>query len=195
MFAIATASIQVLNNIQVIADIFQNLFTIAAIIVGGIWIYFNFFKGRTYRMRLEPEVSGKVVTLNGLSHLVVTASLKNVGLSNVEIEQEASALQLLSYEVPVSTTVVLSAAWEDVTAFPVFESRAGVKPGEVIDQRIEPGEVIEDERLIMVPSNERMAFQLPPVQHVVAKLHGGWSPSARSRLLSHRLFTKSYPNF
>jgi hypothetical protein len=47
--------LQTPNEFQTIVDVLQKLFTIAAIVVGGIWAYFNFFKGRTYRMRLEPE--------------------------------------------------------------------------------------------------------------------------------------------
>src|SRR5215208_378367 len=35
----------------------------------------------------------------------------------------------------------------------------------------------------------------PPPLHVVAKLYGGSSCSARSRLLSHRLFTNTYAKF
>jgi hypothetical protein len=150
MFALTATTMQGLHEAQVIADILQKLFTIAAIIVGGIWTYFNFFKGRTYRMRLEPEISGKINTLNGQHHLAATMHLKNVGLSKVEIEQKGSALQVLFYEVPLGATEVLSAAWHDLTAFPVFESH----------EWIEPGEMIEEQRLIVIPGDERTAFQL-----------------------------------
>jgi hypothetical protein len=150
MSAIVSVSMQGLSDIQVITDILQKLATIAAIIVGAIWTYFNFFRGRTYRMRLEPAVSGKVVTINGLSHLVATVSLKNVGLSKVEVEQKGSGLQVRAYEAPVDVRSVRSAAWADVAAFPVFESH----------QWIEPGEMIEEQRLIVMPKNGRTAFQL-----------------------------------
>jgi hypothetical protein len=139
-----------LADIQTVVDIVQKLFTIAAIIVGGIWTYFNFFRGRTYRMRLEPAVSGKVATLDGVSHLIATMNLKNVGLSKVEIEQKGSALLVRSYEAPSGTTNAVSATWKDLAVFPVFESH----------QWIEPGEPIAEQRLIVIPTSVHTAFQL-----------------------------------
>jgi hypothetical protein len=149
-FAIVTVGLNGLSKVQAVADILQKLFTIAAIIVGAIWTYFNFFRGRTYKIRLEPEVSGKAVTINGLNHLVAAIRLKNVGLSRVEIEQKGTALELLAYNAPDGTKNIVSAAWDRLTAFPVFES----------NRLIEPGEIIEEKRLIVVPTNERTAFRL-----------------------------------
>jgi hypothetical protein len=148
--AIAMVVLNGLGKVQTIADVLQKLFTIAAIIVGAIWTYFNFFRGRTYKMRLEPEVSGKAVTINGLNHLLAAIRLKNVGLSKVEIEQKGTALELLAYNAPDCTKNIVSAAWDRLTAFPVFES----------NRWIEPGEIIEEKRLIVVPTNERTAFRL-----------------------------------
>jgi hypothetical protein len=135
---------------QTTVDIVQKLFTIAAIIIGGIWTYFNFFRGRTYRMRLEATVSGKIVTFKGSNHLIADISLKNVGLSKVEIEQQKSALHVLSYEFPVGTRSIVGATWKDLHVFPVFESH----------HWIEPGEAIEEQRLMTIPANARTAFQL-----------------------------------
>jgi hypothetical protein len=149
--AIAMALMRELADIQTAVDIVQKLFTIAAIIAGGIWTYFNFFRGRTYRMRLEPEVSGKAATFDGMSYLIAKMSLKNVGLSRVEVEQKGSALQVLSYEAPVGESAdVVSAAWKNLVVFPVFESH----------QWIEPGELIEEQRLIVIPTMVHTAFQL-----------------------------------
>jgi hypothetical protein len=120
--AIAMVVLNGLGKVQTIADILQKLFTTAAIIVGAIWTYFNFFRGRTYKIRLEPEVSGKAVTIDGLNHLVAAIRLKNVGLSRAEIEQKGSALELLAYNAPDGTKNIVSAAWAPLTAFPVFES-------------------------------------------------------------------------
>ena len=159
-------SLQGLKGVQTSVDILQKLFTIAAIVVGAIWTYFNFFRGRTYRKRLEPEVSGKVVTLNGLSHLMTTMSLKNVGLSRVDIEQKGSALQVLSYNGPVSREHVLSAEWEALAAFPVFEAH----------QWIEPGETVKEERLIAIPTSSRKAFQLQ--LYIVSKKQLTWRAMA-----------------
>jgi hypothetical protein len=77
-------------------EVLKNVATIIAIGAGAVWAYFNFFKGRTYRSRLEPKVSGKVISHNGAYYLIVTAQLKNVGLSDVRIDQKGSALRVFA---------------------------------------------------------------------------------------------------
>src|SRR2546429_3204710 len=80
-------------------DVLKNVATIIAFGAGAVWAYFNFFKGRTYRSRLEPKVSGKLISRNGANYLIVTAQLKNVGLSDVRIDQKGSALRVFAYTV------------------------------------------------------------------------------------------------
>jgi hypothetical protein len=136
---------------QTVADILRNLFTIAASIIGATWTYFKFFKGRTYEMRLEPEVSGRIITINGLQHLLATIRLRNVGLSNVEIAQKYSGLWMSSYKSSVDTSIVRNVAWDDLAAFPIFESH----------ESIEPDEEIKEQRLIVIPRNcKDSTFQL-----------------------------------
>src|SRR5829696_2323075 len=151
MFATSLLRSQTLGNVQTIADILQNLFTTAAIIIGAIWTYFKFFKGRTYEMRLEPEVTGRIFTINGLDHLLAAIRLKNVGLSKVDIEQKYSGLWVLSSKPPLDTGIVKNAAWDKLAAFPIFESH----------ESIEPDEEIKEQRLIVIPRNWKdSTFQL-----------------------------------
>src|SRR5215213_5150613 len=58
-----------------------------ALLAGGVWAYFKFVKGRTFRDRLTPTVSGRLVSINGAIFLVVTTEIKNVGLSKITIDQ------------------------------------------------------------------------------------------------------------
>jgi hypothetical protein len=148
--AIATTKPLGLADLQKVVDIAQKLFTIAAIIVGGVWTYFHFFKGRTFKMRLEPSVSSVITTSDGTNHLIVSISLRNVGLSKVEIEQKGSVLQVLSYEAPIRMTSIESASWKDLKVFPVFESQ----------EWIEPGELVEEQRLLVTPDGTYKAFRL-----------------------------------
>jgi hypothetical protein len=108
----ATTTSPKLTDLQKIVDITQKLFTIVAIIVGGAWTYLNYFKGRTFRMRLEPSVTGVVSTSDGANQLIVSVSLKNVGLSKIGIEQTGSALEVFAYEEPIyPLTSIQSASW------------------------------------------------------------------------------------
>jgi hypothetical protein len=148
--AMATTKQLDLADLQKVVDIAQKLFTIAAIIVGGVWTYFNFFQGRTFRMRLEPSVSGVISTFDGANHLIVSISLKNVGLSKVEIEQRGSALQVLSYEAPIHIASIERASWNILKVLPVFEAH----------EWIEPGELVEEQHLLLTPDGTYKAFQL-----------------------------------
>src|SRR5947209_20081286 len=65
---------------------------IVAIIVGGIWAYFNYFRGRTYRPRLECNLTVKPITDRSKSFLDIVVHVKNVGLSRVKIQQEGTAV-------------------------------------------------------------------------------------------------------
>lgn len=131
-------------------DVLKNMATIIAIGAGAVWAYFNFFKGRTYRSRLEPKVSGKVISRNGTFYLIVTAQLKNVGLSDVRIDQKGSALRVFAYTVGECPAKARSVEQSRLLTLSVFEDHGW----------IEPGELIEDQRLIAIPDVEHVALQV-----------------------------------
>lgn len=74
----------------------QRLFTILGIIVGAVWTYYNFFQGRTFSHRLELKVNGRIIPKDNLQYLLVEYSLKNIGLTKIEIK-ETSSLQISSH--------------------------------------------------------------------------------------------------
>jgi len=131
-------------------DVLKNVATIIALGAGAVWAYFNFFKGRTYRSRLEPKVSGKLITRNDASYLIVTAQLKNVGLSDVRIDQEGSALRVFAYAVGEYASKARSVEQSRLITLSVFEDHGW----------IEPGELIEDQRLVAIPDVEYVALQI-----------------------------------
>lgn len=133
-----------------IFDVLKNAATIIAVGAGAVWAYFNFFKGRTYRSRLEPKVSGKVISRSGAYYLMVTAQLKNVGLSNVRIDQKGSALRVFAYVVSERPSKPRSVEQSRLITLSVFEEHGW----------IEPGELIEDQRLIAIPDVEHVALQI-----------------------------------
>ena len=132
-----------------IAELLQKIFTILAITIGGLWAYYNFFRGRTYKPRLEAHTKGQLFTDQRYYHLLVSSQIKNVGLSNVDIEHEGSGIRIYSYEVPTDITDIESAQWDHSGTFPVFESH----------RWIEPGETIEDEILLSIAQGNQRAFR------------------------------------
>lgn len=131
-------------------DVLKNAATIIAFGAGGVWAYFNFFKGRTYRSRLEPKVSGKIISRDGAYYLIVTAQLKNVGLSAVRIDQKGSALRVFAYTLGERPSKPRNVEESRLITLSIFEDHGW----------IEPGELIEDQRLIAIPDSEHVALQI-----------------------------------
>jgi hypothetical protein len=133
---------------SIIKDI-NALVQTAAIIVGGIWAYLKFAKGRTFRPRLEPTISGKTFINDGYIYLFVKTMLKNVGGSRVDIEQEGTGLRILTASTDEPETV-LSSDWQSTASFDVFKDH----------EWIEPGETISEERLIAIKKDHWIALRL-----------------------------------
>src|SRR5262245_7455367 len=49
------------GTISVVLEDAERAFTILGIVVAGIWAYYNYFRGRTYRPRLEPEITATLL--------------------------------------------------------------------------------------------------------------------------------------
>ena len=129
----------------------QTIVQILALVLGGGWAYFRYVKGRTFKPRVEPAVSGTIFERNDDRFIVVTVSLKNVGLSRVPIQQEGTFLSVSTCQ--ESTGAFLDMKWSDPLGFALFTEHAW----------IEPGEPIEDKAAFQLPSDQiavRLKFHL-----------------------------------
>lgn len=133
-----------------IVSLIEKLFTILAIIIGALWTYYNFFRGRIYRSRLEPQIVGKLFENDRYFHIQVSSKLKNVGLSKVNINHNASGIRIYSYEIPEDLADIETAEWNRIGTFPVFEKHGWV----------ESGETIEDLTLLSVEKRNYQVFRL-----------------------------------
>ncbi len=119
-------------------DVIDKLFKIVAYIIGGLWVYFNYFKGRTYRPRLETKITGALIKKGSSDYVNINAQIKNVGLSKVDIKQEGTALRLLIYNPAQQDD-----PWDHRATIPILSAH----------QWIEPGEPVEEPVLLPLPSN------------------------------------------
>lgn len=131
-------------------DALEKIFTILAIIVGGCWAYFNYFKGRVYKLRLEPKIFGKIIFRDGIDYLIIKIQLKNVGLYKADIEQKGTALRIFSCEPPTEIFETQRVDLERLKTFEVFNKH----------KWIESGETIEEQKMIAVPAKNQIAYQL-----------------------------------
>jgi len=132
-----------------LTDGFRNVTQGLAFIAGGIWAYFKFVKGRTFKESLVPAISGKFTSIDSVNYLIVTIQIKNVGSSIIEIDHR-SALIILEY-IASPSTELHKVDDKRVGAFDVF-NRA--------DNYIEPNEIIEAQRLIAMPVPLKFAYGL-----------------------------------
>src|SRR5215211_1591970 len=51
-----------------------------------------------FALRLEPSVSGTIFTRAGTTYLIVKSRLNNVGATRFTLDQEGTAVSLVSYE-------------------------------------------------------------------------------------------------
>lgn len=129
----------------------ESIATVAALIVGGLWAYFNFVSGRIYRPRIEPVITGRAFkATNGLS-LVVGVQLTNSGLSKVDLEQRGSGFRVYqTTESADEKKPVLRPSWVRLGTYPIFTDHGW----------IESGETIREEHLVSIAKPVPVAFQL-----------------------------------
>jgi hypothetical protein len=133
-----------------VLEVIQSVVTTSAIIIGGIFAYFRFVKDRSYRSRLELEVSGRLIIEPGYCGVVCRCAARNVGSGKISIQSSYSTLEVLVYRK------------HDV--LPVFHKapmqRAGVMAVLEMHDAIEPSECIVEERLVTLQEREVVAVGL-----------------------------------
>ena len=135
---------------KVFAEAFASITQSLALIAGGVWAYFKFAKGRTFRDRLTPTVSGELISIDGAVFLSVTIQLENVGLSRIAFDQKTSSLAVFEF-VPSETEEILRVNDSLLASFRVFGDK---------DRYIEPNEAVERQRLFVLPHGPSIGYQL-----------------------------------
>lgn len=105
---------------------------ILGILVGALWAYYKFFRGRTFRPRLELLVSGKTWNSDRLTQLTATVQIKNVGLSKLALSQEGTALRVFSQQPTKAKDIPTDVEWERLLTRAIFEKHKWIEPGETI---------------------------------------------------------------
>lgn len=67
-------------------DIVDKAVKVVAVLLGGAWTLMHYLRGRTFKRRLEPGVNGLLFRSGGEAYVVVTCTLKNLGLSKCDLD-------------------------------------------------------------------------------------------------------------
>lgn len=141
----------------------KNIATAGAIVVGGFWAYFKYFKGRTFLPQLELDVSGIQVMHAGAKFLIAKMTIKNIGLSKVNFDRAYSRLEVALF-VPAAYEFLYGQEEdedkEEVDS-PIWQPQPPARFG-VFQNHVcaEPNETISDEILITLPRTEQLAYRL-----------------------------------
>ena len=121
----------IVDHTHSILDTIEKVVKIVAYVAGALWVYFNFFKGRIYKPRLESKLEGELIKQETTSFIKITIQVKNVGLSKVDIKQKGTALRLLSYN-PID----LNDPWLHQQTISILLSHEWLEPGEPIEEQV-----------------------------------------------------------
>jgi len=134
------------SNSSHVLDIIDKVTKIAAVLLGAAWTALTYFRGRTFKRRLELKILGKTFRTHHGLFLSGLAQIKNVGLSKVTIQQEGTAIQVFSQSSDDDAGGSSQITEQSCAVLAVFEKH----------RWIEPGELIEDSFLLPIPSQDSL---------------------------------------
>ena len=102
-----------------------------------------------YKFKLEQNVSGRIISIDKIEYAVISISLKNVGLSKIDLQREGSGVKLDACEEKAAIEYAQNVKWREIGLFPVLEKH----------EWIESGEPIYDELLFVLPQKKFIAYR------------------------------------
>ncbi len=136
---------------------FQAWITPFILLAGGIWAFYRFRRGRTFRQRLEVTVAGRVDSATGLRtserllYLAVTVKIRNIGDGAVTIDAGADLLTIEALQVPEGGPP-WDAGWNSLLDLGLDRFHGGLT--------LEPDEPVEEQRLLGLPDSGYGALRI-----------------------------------
>jgi hypothetical protein len=122
-------------DVKTATDVASNIVTSVAVLVGGVWAYFKFIKGRTFAHRAELDVSPSLETSADSLYLSVTITLKNTGLSKLPLNDNMKVTRLFGLT-HVANGAVSAAKWERVLTVPILDQHAWLEAQETVTDTV-----------------------------------------------------------
>lgn len=129
-------------DLETFSEVADHFVTSAAVLVGGIWAYLKFVRGRTFAHRAELSVSLTLARSVGSHYLCAAVSLKNTGLSKLKLNQDMKAIRLFGVRDP-NVDHIDTEEWERVCTRRILDQH----------EWLESQETVEDTILYFLPLN------------------------------------------
>ena len=114
-------------TIAFLLDIADKLIKLAAVLLGGIWTYWNYRKSRTYAEKLELHLTGTVF-FRGELYVDVIGTLQNTGAARHILPLDSSFCTLYAVTSDLSEM--------PLHIFPIFVQKSQLEPGELINDAL-----------------------------------------------------------
>ncbi len=156
-----------LDDLKAVAEIAQATATTVAIVVGGLWGYFKFVKGRSFRPRLAVGLQGRWRDVDGRSLLHVRLTVTNVGSSDIVLIKDSSEVSAAIVTVEQGRKRP-KPVWPDPVPQAVLTDH----------QWIESGETVSDDLLFHL-GEQRLTTRVEA--YLVVRNSGWWQVRERIR--------------
>ena len=111
----------------VLLDVADKVIKLVAVLLGGLWTWWNYRKSRTYAQKLELQLKAEVL-LKGDLYVDITASILNIGAARYLLQEEGSACSIVAILKDMSS--------EKLQIFDVFSTQDQIEPGETITDHL-----------------------------------------------------------
>jgi len=117
------------EQIRLWLDVADKAIKAVALLIGGLWTYWNFKKSRLYSKRLDLMLSGTVFQVRGETYVDFTASIKNVGAARHSLDQEGTYCELRAIYTDLSDELLY--------ANPIFQTDQHIEPSTTVMDRLQ----------------------------------------------------------
>ena len=164
------------KTVEEIAGVVQKSIASAAIVIGGWWAYFRFVRFRTLRPRLEFNFECSRSDIDASDVLVIlTLKLTNTGHTEIELRRSEKPRCFLKY-------ALISDRGSGSPVAPLTVSAKRLQHLDIVfvaHRRVEPGETVDDVKVLRVNKTGILAIQIELVVFGFQK----WSASSAFPLI------------
>lgn len=126
------ADASALDDAKTIMEIVGGAVTALAVVIGGGWALWRFGKERTYLPRLEVDLSGQWVEVDGSRVLLARIRVRNIGTARVDLRQHGTGLRISRLDGGIAAFAAGDARWQSIKVWSILQEHKWIEPSETV---------------------------------------------------------------
>jgi hypothetical protein len=122
-------------DLKTSTDVVNNIVTSSAVVIGGIWAYLKFIRGRTFAYRAELGISSSLQQSTDCLYLSVAITFRNTGLSKIPLNKDMKVVRLFSIVDAVDRNLSVS-RWKRIFTLPILDEHDWVEAQESVTDSV-----------------------------------------------------------